>query len=437
MNDIAGIPYVAAEFDKSGKSVNAVTLPSGVTDVIVVSHGWNNSRQDAEALYADLFANFAAVAQPNDLGNRSVAIVGVIWPSKRFDELVSATATSAAADGSASLSPQASAESDRLLNEKLDRMAETFTDPAQRQTIAELRVLIPDLQDKGSARSAFVDKVRSLLDTSAQNDEDASATFFSDDGNAIMKRLTVDEDDLDASIAGDGGSASLPLGVGLVRPATGGAAGGILGFLSGVKSAALNVLTYGTYHEMKARAGAGGQNGGGPLIAPLAKTVQHIHLVGHSFGGRVVTSTAANSTTDKIKSMSLLQTAFSHNGFSYSMKGYFRGVVDKSRVKGPILVTHSQKDKAVGIAYPLASRLSGDVSAALGDKNDKFGGLGRNGAQQMMPGEVIEGKLLVAGSSYTFQPGKFFNLESSDYIDDHSAVTGKEVAQLIRRAVAG
>ena len=437
MNDIAGIPYVAAEFDKSGQLVHPVTIPSGVTDVIVVSHGWNNSRQDAEALYARLFANFAAVAQPNDLANRNVAIVGVIWPSKRFDELVSATATSAAAGGSASLSPQASAESDRLLHEKLDRMAETFTEAGEQKTIAELKALIPDLQDKGSARTAFVDKVRSLLDMSAQNDEDASVTFFADDGNAIMKRLTVDEDDLDASVAGDGGSASLPLGVGLVKPATGGAAGGILGFLSGIKSAAMNVLNFATYYEMKARAGSVGKNGVGPLIDTLAANVQGIHLVGHSFGGRVVTSTAANSKTDKIKSMSLLQTAFSHNGFSQSMKGFFRGVVDKNRVNGPILVTHSQKDKAVGVAYPLASRLSGDVSAALGDKNDKFGGLGRNGAQQMMPGEVVEGKLLVAGSSYQFQPGKFFNLESSEYIDDHSAVTGKEVAHLIRRAIAG
>jgi hypothetical protein len=252
-----------------------------------------------------------------------------------------------------------------------------------------------------------------------------------------MKRLTVDEDDLDESIASDGGSASLPLGVGVVKPATGGAAGGILGFLSGIKSAAMNVLNYATYYEMKARAGTVGKVGVGPLIDTLAQSVERVHLVGHSFGGRVVTSTAANSTTDRIKSMSLLQTAFSHNGFSQSMKGFFRGVVDLNRVHGPIIVTHSTKDKAVGVAYPLASRLNGDVAAALGDKNDKFGGLGRNGAQQMKAGEVVEGKLLVAGSSYQFQPGKFFNLESSEFIDDHSAVTGKEVAHVIRRAIAG
>jgi|SRR4029077_11554149 hypothetical protein len=63
-----------------------------------------------------------------------------------------------------------------------------------------------------------------------------------------------------------------------------------------------------------------------------------VHLIGHSFGGRVVTSAASGSTTDRVKTMSLLQTAFSHNGFSRSMNGFFRDVVDKQRVKGPILV---------------------------------------------------------------------------------------------------
>src|SRR4029450_4507756 len=44
--------------------------------------------------------------------------------------------------------------------------------------------------------------------------------------------------------------------------------------------------------------------------------------------------------------------------------------------------------RAVGIAYPVASRLAGTVASAFGDANDKFGGLGRNGAQKMERGEV-------------------------------------------------
>ena len=88
MNDFAGIPYIRALFEIDGRLLSAVNLPAGTTDVIVMSHGWNNSQDDAEDLYKRLFTSFAEVAQPNDMNGRQLAIVGVIWPSKRFDEMV-------------------------------------------------------------------------------------------------------------------------------------------------------------------------------------------------------------------------------------------------------------------------------------------------------------------------------------------------------------
>ena len=91
MNDIAGISYAAARFDKDGAALNKqeVTLPEGTTDVIVASHGWNNTEEQAEQLYIPLFTNFAAVAS-DQLQNKKIAIVGVIWPSKRFTDVVDA-----------------------------------------------------------------------------------------------------------------------------------------------------------------------------------------------------------------------------------------------------------------------------------------------------------------------------------------------------------
>jgi len=99
MNDIAGIPYVEAQFDKTGKLADPVTLPAGTTDVFVVSHGWNNNADRARQLYGDLFKSFVAVAQPGDLPGRTLAIVGVIWPSKEFDELVAVSGVPAAPRG--------------------------------------------------------------------------------------------------------------------------------------------------------------------------------------------------------------------------------------------------------------------------------------------------------------------------------------------------
>lgn len=436
MDDIAGIPYVEAQFNKDGtpSNQNQINLPAGVTDLFVVSHGWNNDADAARDLYRKLFQNFVAVAQPNDLPGRKFAILGVIWPSKKFDELVAAS-SAPDAGGSASLSAAHKA-SQKAVEDKLKAMKKLFSEPAQKKILDEAKALLADIEEKSSARQEFVNKIRSLLDPSAANDEDASKTFFKTDGNELMKNLKIAEDDLDDEVKGEGeGSASLPLGVGTVKPPQGGAAG--LGtFLSGFKAAVMNVLNFTTYYEMKARAGNVGKNGVAKVIDTLAPKVQRIHLIGHSFGGRVVTAAAANSSTDKIKSMSLLQTAFSHNGFSKSMGGFFRSVVDKKRVNGPILVTHTKNDKAVGVAYPLASKIVGDATAAFGDENDKFGGLGRNGVQKMEANEFVKGSLLPETGTYSFQAGKFFNLEGGNFITGHGIVTGKEVANAVRKAIA-
>lgn len=441
MNDIAGIPYVTAKFEMDGRLLNPVVVPDGTTDVIVISHGWNNNAADAEDLYTRLFTSFSQVGEPNDLDGRKLAIVGVIWPSKRFDEMVSSVADQEST-GSASLNSPESAESVKLLDEKFASMEAFMSTPAQKAAIAELRKLIPDLEDKATARRAFVDKLRTLVDNKSADPEDASNIFFKQDGEEVMQALRINEDDLDDQLTNDGGSASLPLGVGTVKPKTTTSAEGAAGFvsfLSGFKSAAMNALNFTTYYEMKSRAGNVGKAGVAPLIDQLSEKVERIHLIGHSFGGRVVTSAAANSTTDRIMSMSLLQTAFSHNGFSKSQKGFFRSVVETGRVHGPIIVTYTPNDKAVGIAYPLASRLAQQTAAALGDKDDKYGGLGRNGVQQMEAGEIdtTHQKMLPSNGTYQFKTNKFFNLEASDFVKGHSDIAGKEVAHAVRKVVAG
>ncbi len=435
MNDIAGIPYFEAQFNKDGGLENQINIRAGVTDLFFISHGWLQNAEAARDFYRKFFESFVAVAQPNDLPGRTFTIVGIIWPSKEFDELVAVSGVPGGTQGSASLKA-ADKASQQALQEKLERMKEIFIQPAQKQTLDGAKTLLLDIEDKASARQEFVDKIRSLLDPAAANSEDASDTFFKDDGNELMKNLKVAEDDLDDEVAGAGGSASLPLGVGTVHAMEGGAAS-LAAFLSGFKAAAMNLLNFTTYLEMKARAGKVGKDGVAKLIDKLAPQVNRIHLIGHSFGGRVVTAAAATCSTDKIKSMSLLQTAFSHNGFSKSMKGFFRSVVDQNRVKGPIIVTHTKNDKAVGVAYPLASRIAGDKTAAFGDENDKFGGLGRNGAQQMGKDEVVKGDLLDATADYAFQAGKFFNLEGSAFIKGHGDLTGKEIAHAVRKAVRG
>ena len=98
--------------------------------------------------------------------------------------------------------------------------------------------------------------------------------------------------------------------------------------------------------------------------------------------GRAVTAAvlAANSP---VSSLSLLQAAYSHYGMAKgwdgaSANGLFMEA--PQHVSGPVIVTFTKNDKAVGMAYPIASRLAKQIGAGLGDQNDPYGGIGRNGA---------------------------------------------------------
>ena len=120
-------------------------------------------------------------------------------------------------------------------------------------------------------------------------------------------------------------------------------------------------------------------------------TNTRIHLLGHSFGARLVSfslsglpQTAAGATSP-VKSLFLLQGAFSHYAFAErlphdaSRSGALRGMTD--RVDGPLMTTHSLKDLAVGLSYPVASFLNQDDAAAAIDQSIRWGAMGHDGAQ--------------------------------------------------------
>ena len=152
-----------------------------------------------------------------------------------------------------------------------------------------------------------------------------------------------------------------------------------------------------------------------------------VHLIGHSFGARVVTAAVDGPVAIGPASLALLQGAFSHNGFAAKFDGkkdgFFRKVVAQSKVVGPILATHTVNDRAVGIAYALASRFSNDNAAALGDENDVFGGIGRNGAIKLKPAEFVKAALLPATSPYQFTAGKVHNLKADAFIGKATAIS--------------
>jgi pimeloyl-ACP methyl ester carboxylesterase len=223
-----------------------------------------------------------------------------------------------------------------------------------------------------------------------------------------------------------------------------GGAAGIGDFFSGITAAARRLLNYATYYQMKERAGKIGMRGMHALLRKIktANPDLRVHLVGHSFGGRLVTAAALGppeSPSVAPASLTLLQAAFSHIGFARNFDGerdgFFREVVAKGKVAGPILITHTKNDRAVGIAYPIASRIARQDASDLGDEDDIFGGIGRNGALHTPEAEL--GELLDVDGRYAFVPGKLYNLRADAHISGHSDVTGPAVVHAVLSAVSG
>lgn len=447
MNNIKGIPYFEVQFDKDGRRLNTPAIPPGQTDLIVMSHGWNNDAAAAEDLYVKLFSNFVDVtASDPAFSHLRIAIIGVIWPSKKFDELMTQLeGTGKAAGGAKSLGAADQSAAEAAMHQAISRAAPAFDDPGDSDRIAKLQTLVARLEEDEDAQAQFVRTLRELIDPDDQNEsqrssEDNSDIFFEGQPVLIFKNATQN---VPASASAPDASTEIDS-----SPTKGtekmGKAQGLGDFISKAANAVTNLMNLGTYFEMKQRAGTVGKIGVAPLIDELVTRVQRIHLVGHSFGGRVVTAAAANSRTHKLCSLSLLQAAFSQNGFSKSRQGFFRSVIGNNRVAGPILVTNTKKDLSVGLAYPAASRISGDTAAAFGGADDPFGGIGSNGAQQMEQGEIskLSVALLPVASPYQWEAGRIHNLKDDRFIADpkggdaHGFVFVPEVAWAISRAVA-
>src|SRR5262245_54569867 len=129
MADVAGLPYTEVEFKKDATLVDPqvaerlaeMIRTRGVTDLIVISHGWNNDMADARHLYAELLGHIAEIAPTVPaLAGRQLGVLAVLWPSKRFAEpnLIPGGAASTG-------SPSDTA----LLLETLERLKGTFDAP--------------------------------------------------------------------------------------------------------------------------------------------------------------------------------------------------------------------------------------------------------------------------------------------------------------------
>jgi hypothetical protein len=195
--------------------------------------------------------------------------------------------------------------------------------------------------------------------------------------------------------------------------------------LHGIWNGAKEALRQLTYWQMKNRAGTVGRNGLGPLIGELHQVAPDIrvHLVGHSFGARLVSYALAGLPAglepSPVKAVTLLQGAFSHWAYAPQLPfdarrgGALAGMLD--RIDGPLVACYSEHDGAVGRFYPLAAIAARDDSAAAADPASRWGGMGADGAQAVA---AIQDAIRGAGpgNSYRFVDGKALNIDASEIV---------------------
>jgi len=441
MEMLGASPFIWLKFDKNG-SINPTTAAAlsallnkpDVADLVVMSHGWKNDEGEARALYQTLWANTCDAMSADRPAK--IVVAGVLWPSKTYGADFDQDALIASA-GNGAMAVAVGAAGRKDIDEQVFEAAiKEFLDVTEgNSSIALLANALGEEFDAARAQTL----VKAANSTVGLNTTDGELA-----GQAIdLKRAELTPDDALTVLLSlqEPPSFQVSSSVGSAQ----GLGETISNLFAGPKAAVARYLNLLTYYEMKKRAGLIGQELTAHVLAKLTPERSiRCHLVGHSFGARLVTS-AANEMADSPKvafrSLTLLQGAFSQNAFARNfppgVSGAFLNVVGKP--KGPIAITHTHNDLACTLAYAIASRLSRDMAQAVGDKDDVYGAMGANGPQHLEPGQAVEDDVTqtfspIAGKVNTFLADKFV-VKTKD-VDAHNNVTNKECGRLLARVIS-
>ncbi|MDJ0463389.1 serine-threonine protein kinase [Streptomyces sp. H27-C3] len=343
-----------------------------VTDLVMFAHGWNNDRRTANRLYDRFLAPFPGL-MADEPGVR-LGYVGIMWPSIRFaDEPIPDFEPRGA------VAPRVSPGLDDATRQAL---VQAF--PGREQLVERLAALLDECPEERTAFDEFGMLIRQLVeepqdrlavlfgsDIESEDHPQSDPMMLHEDTLAVCVGFTDALEEAGADL--DAGSApGITLGGGLKK----------------VWNGAKELLRQATYYAMKRRSGTVGRLGLGPLLGELARTSpsMRVHLVGHSQGARVV-SFALHGLPEgvrNVKSVTLLQGAFSHYAFAgrlpHSMRGGGALRDAQRRIDGPLVACYSHHDTALGVIYPLASRLAGDAVGLIAPHN-QWGAVGYDGVQ--------------------------------------------------------
>lgn len=379
-------PFYVVPFDADGActgtrtAAGAVADAAGATDVFLFSHGWNNDWSAATGRYYDFLRDYSALRadrwDPPTRPYRPV-LVGVFWPSEVLTSDEGRGPDIAADPG---LTPE--------------RLAEAAAERAELDAVAgrlepERRARFYELADRpdgltGAEADELVTLVAPALAGPPDELGDPGDPPSAEDLRAIWDRLPARDGGPESTT--EGGFVDDDGPAGDTDPAT----AGLLDKLK--KLDPRQLVRAATVLLMKDRAGRVGARGVADLLRRLvaASPDVRVHLIGHSYGGKVVLSAlCAGDPPDRdVESVLLLQPAMSALCFATDVDGSgrpggYRSALERTRQ--PVVTTFSAHDVPLTRAFHLAVRRASDLGEAviagvpLPSKYAALGGFGPHG----------------------------------------------------------
>lgn len=376
-------PYYVIPFDQDGTCEGPQTRAHllanarAYSDIFVFSHGWNNDWTVATKRYEHFINGFVALRKKHDLpvpADYKPLLVGIFWPSQALAWFEKETGPDFAG-GDPAAQDTATAES-----------AATLRDIASTLPAAS-RARFYDLAQAPELTAAEATELARMLASIARSDDEAGTVDAPSAEDLLAAAAAFSNPEPDWDAVGAVGGAAEPGGPQVA---------GVIDVLK--KLDPRNLVKPFTVYQMKDRAGVVGAHGVAPLLADLlqASDPARIHLLGHSFGCKVVMTALCRMRSDvrEVESVVLLQPAVSQYAFAEkvperNVPGGYRPAL--TRVRRPIASTFSEQDKALHDSFHLAVRRHddlGELQAAGSETPSKFGALG--GFGPLAAGATVE-----------------------------------------------
>lgn len=411
------VPLYIIRFDKEGQykddgSLGPLLAEAGdYSDIFVFSHGWNNEWSDAIGRYRAFFKGYAGMRKAYGLpmpADYRPLLVGIFWPS-------AALAFGESGRGPKALRADAEAafQDEAQYQRELTEIADCFATDIER---TEFHALAQQTALSESQARRLAELAAGILTDSVAEHESGEPPEV----EGLLRSWQAMADDMDADRS--------PALAGMARPQ--GVLGGMWRWLD--PRQLVRMLTVAI---MKDRAGVVGAKGVGPVLETLLRqTSARVHLIGHSYGTKVVLSALCSIATPprRVRSALLLQPAISHLCFADQVPGKdhpggYR--VAFERVEQPILATYSPHDAALHALFHWALRRDVDLGEPMGLEKTvevpspyaALGGYGpRRAGERLMPIQAPD-------ESYAFDDGvRVYGLDGANgRIPGHGDISNK------------